>query len=630
MFPTIKEIFTRSLSFLFLSLSLLILTNCVFAQAAPAIQWKVANPFRFISDQKAMDEIVKANDRVKPKDKPGATALEGELQKINLGDDQPLGWFSELAKNDHKKTCWDSRNLAFRDDGLCKDYVHPKFHAVRVWVTGLADAQNKQCEWFIDGVFFERQFCDRIVEIEKIEYGTGGKKVSVNVDGDPAVVTPRADVEVQDKLIVGLGDSYGSGEGNPDIPAKFNDRLTDTDSHLFSSTGLPTPSKNKGLGNEAQWLDRRCHRSMYSYQFKTALQIALSDPHWAVTFITYACSAAVTSQIVDKAQGNNDLKEYENVIEKPNLKKNRVYRTFPPQLESLKKDLCAAGKDCTNDKRYLRTIDYLLLSTGGNDIGFSKYVANVVFASTSWLMIPVKLIRKAKTPSAATVKNINALAGTYNKLRDTLVEKLNIKDCDKLKPCPRILLTAYPDPLYDEKGVMCLGERGEFKVPFGRDKQGARARRINRSEEFVIDVLKKVQSDTNNIWTFVDEHLSQYKEHGFCAQNKNSSSETAEILTIPVYRKTDGTLQWVYHAPDGSWIPFNYQHYRGYESRQRWFRLPVDAKLNIDQDISILNVQKDWFFIDEIAGIIHPTAEGLAVTADENAKKILDMENKSH
>ena len=41
----------------------------------------------------------------------------------------------------------------------------------------------------------------------------------------------------------------------------------------------------------AQWIDRSCHRSAYSYQFRAALQLALEGSS-AVTFLDYACSGA--------------------------------------------------------------------------------------------------------------------------------------------------------------------------------------------------------------------------------------------------------------------------------------------------------------------------------------------------
>jgi len=35
---------------------------------------------------------------------------------------------------------------------------------------------------------------------------------------------------------------------------------------------------------------------------QNSMQVALSDPHKAVTFVSYSCSGAVTSQVTDQVQ----------------------------------------------------------------------------------------------------------------------------------------------------------------------------------------------------------------------------------------------------------------------------------------------------------------------------------------
>ena len=42
----------------------------------------------------------------------------------------------------------------------------------------------------------------------------------------------------------------------------------------------------------AQWTDRWCHRSVYSWQIRTALAAALSDPRQSFTILPYGCSGA--------------------------------------------------------------------------------------------------------------------------------------------------------------------------------------------------------------------------------------------------------------------------------------------------------------------------------------------------
>jgi hypothetical protein len=73
---------------------------------------------------------------------------------------------------------------------------------------------------------------------------------------------------VQDWLIVGLGDSNGSGEGAPDATSRLFPFL------------------------RGKWQDRTCHRSAYSYQAQTALRLERQDRRTSVTFVHLACSGA--------------------------------------------------------------------------------------------------------------------------------------------------------------------------------------------------------------------------------------------------------------------------------------------------------------------------------------------------
>src|SRR6185503_8731808 len=73
-------------------------------------------------------------------------------------------------------------------------------------------------------------------------------------------------VTIKDLLIVSIGDSYASGEGNPDKP--WN------------------------VVKHARWIDSRCHRSATAGPAQAALAIEKDDPHSTVTFISFACSGA--------------------------------------------------------------------------------------------------------------------------------------------------------------------------------------------------------------------------------------------------------------------------------------------------------------------------------------------------
>ena len=104
-------------------------------------------------------------------------------------------------------------------------------------------------------------------------------------------------VTIKDLLIVALGDSYASGEGNPDVPEQYG-----TDGNFNNYVTVP-----------ARWEDRRCHRSAAAPASVAALNIERGDPHTSVTFISFACSGATINTDYDGAA--NPLDPYQPVVE---------------------------------------------------------------------------------------------------------------------------------------------------------------------------------------------------------------------------------------------------------------------------------------------------------------------------
>jgi len=604
-------------------------TTSATTQNKLTLDWELVNPFRFITKQEKFDEIRRAYDRLEPNEKT-AYHLEQALQKIaddevekirtdirkeiNCDDEQLkdkearkkcfapyLGWFAGLAQDHHGATCWDSRSRRFRKEGECKDYIYPKSHKVRVWIRDAHQLGGKAPQWFkgtqpLAGTEF-KECADKYprgtcIELD-IEYDSSeqvGREVSARFSDGSFTIEP-ARVLVEDRLIVGLGDSYASGEGNPDIPAQFTKGRVDWDV-IYTHRIQKAPQKDKDA--RVGWLDRRCRRSMYSYQFKTALQLALEEPKKAVTYVSYACSGATTDNIINKKQSPNEG--------------FKLFKTSP-QIKALRKVL-----ENKNNKQ--REIDYLLLSTGGNDIEFAKFVAYVVTS---------RFLRKIAAPGidedrlkkmegggirkkllSGTDKN----NGNYPRLHKVLLDE---KEGIRLKGgnSKRILLTAYPNILYDENGKPCEANRREFDTPFKEDE--GRKARIEQVEQYISIPLLKVQQDerlTGELgWTVVDTHLKAYTTHGFCAQSCESPLPVGEIFEMPV-RENKG------------WKHFDPRNYKAYATRTRWIRLPVDSKLTTDQTYKFLNLSFDLFITDDRSNIMHPTAEGHAVFADENVKAI--------
>ncbi|MBD0369295.1 MAG: hypothetical protein ICV60_00465 [Pyrinomonadaceae bacterium] len=654
-----KKIYLRSLqkSFrLFIALVVLLPAASAMAQGEAVIRWELVNPFRFISDRNSMDELRSVYEGLSLSERT-AYGLERKLQKLSEEAvdkrrakarerfdcdhtkseeelkqcfEPYLGWFETLARDNYSKTCWDAAARKFRNYLDCANYIYPTSHKVRVWIENEQSLGVRVPEWFInDGPlpkYSEYERCDAkyrkafCVEFP-VPYNVD-KPETINVSArfpDGGSKIGPLPVTVVDKLIVGLGDSYAAGEGNPDIPARFTLQKKDPDFFkkflLGASQALKSrfkytqePRKDDYKGAEVGWLDNRCHRSMYSYQFQTALRLALSNPQEAITYVSYSCSGATTDQIINEREGSKEGGGH-----------------VQPQLEALRKVLA-------NETGNPREIDYLLLSTGGNDIGFADFIAYVVTGGWTRRLVAFGInegsLEKGAVKIATTLMGNGDKKGNYFKLKEALLDKpygIRIKGCGDNKPCAkRILLTPYPDIFRDENGNPCKADRKEFDNPFGPDDK--REARINLLLKYIFPPLNDLQLrrvPAELGWTVVtDRNMARYSSHGFCARNALSASKTGEKFEMPKCEPKD-------RCKKGEWTSFQPREYRAYETRQRWLRLPVDAKLTTDQVHIFANrFRVDLALEDDRSNIMHPTSEGLATHADANFNTIQMLEEQ--
>jgi hypothetical protein len=296
-------------------------------------------------------------------------------------------------------------------------------------------------------------------------------------------------------------------------------------------------------------------------------------------------------------------------------KRNKV----KPQFRVLMDDLECTKEGWSGCKKNMRVIDHVLLSIGGNDAGFVKFVTYIAASDDRLkkvLPIFIKNNYGGKIKGEDLYKvyirfNLESLKCEYENLQYILENDFLIKDCFKGK-CPRVTLTSYPDILRDEKGDSCTGNRGAFDFPFGKDEGGDREKRIKFVKKELFEKLLKLQTDQTGEkgWTVVTKHSKKYAKHGFCAQGKKDSAQ--ERFDVP--EKKEGKGNW----------SFDPSLYETYATRERWIRLPIDSKLSINMRGNIFGTA-DLFLSDETSGIIHPTSEGLSATAEATFQAIKDM-----
>lgn len=144
-------------------------------------------------------------------------------------------------------------------------------------------------------------------------------KIGVTATTATAKATGSRDLKLEDFLIAGLGDSNGSGEGNPDIPGAF-----------------------------VRWEDLRCDRSANSFEAQAALSVENKDKRSSVTFVHLACSgASIPKGMVGPYRGINDP-------------------GGPPIESQLSQLQRLTGK---------RKVHAVVVSIGVNDLGFSDIVS---------------------------------------------------------------------------------------------------------------------------------------------------------------------------------------------------------------------------------------------------------------
>ncbi len=348
-----------------------------------------------------------------------------------------LGWASLLALAPSSRqptgateTCWDPAKRIHSNCPQWGDYVRPPGWIVQVFDPDAAPGQT--CEWTLDGAViadagsFPAKAQAALRETAKPVTTADCREVRIIVPsavpdaGDPrkTPVLGRAridrttsdgkmttlEVDPADRLLIGFGDSFTSGEGNPERPARFNGQAWPASGNP-GAVDLPARDPDTTTANDtrAQWTDRWCHRSVYSWQIRSALAIALSDPHRSVTILPYGCSgAAILEGLLYAWNGV----EYDHAVDRgvigSRAELGLAYqelcanfeptnnRKLDPPTDAQESSAGFAAAALANARHYVvrcsrtkpnifkRTADGLLLDIGINDVDFSKWVLGLI------------------------------------------------------------------------------------------------------------------------------------------------------------------------------------------------------------------------------------------------------------
>jgi lysophospholipase L1-like esterase len=235
----------------------------------------------------------------------------------------------------------------------------------------------------------------------------GNYAVQLEADGLKGSTQPQitdGTLTVKDVLIVSIGDSYASGEGNPVVPG-------------FYAFKKPQWAYSPDPAMRLQNAD--AHRSTLAGPAQFALDLQKDNPQEAVTFVSVADSGATISQGL--------LGPMKSVVD-PNY-------TLPAQLSELQQIIGS------------HPINVLTISIGANDIGFSTRVTQL---TENTLL---------GTPSLATIQSqMNTALATLPSEYAALGQA--IKGLDPAQ----VLITPYPDLTRNAQGQIAPINAGGINI----------------------------------------------------------------------------------------------------------------------------------------------------------------------
>ena len=251
----------------------------------------------------------------------------------------------------------------------------------------------------------------------------------------------------------------GEDQYNPKVlPRRF---MSDEASDRIYSLGSPE-FRDAFDKAAARWLSRDCHRSQYGYPFRVAIELALENRHRSVTLASFACSGAeVTEGLfleMDPREGAGDIPGGKVRAQLDQLS-DLLCRGAPSQSASYTLPIYGQGSTqiaahrivktwCAPEQRK-RPIDVLMLSIGGNDVGFGALAAYALTERASDLA-PIAGLAGGSTRFGPQVSRVylNVLDERMKALKDALHEGFGVA-------AARVVQSSYEPLQYDETGAIC-------------------------------------------------------------------------------------------------------------------------------------------------------------------------------
>ncbi len=529
----------RNLMKFFAALALLVAGGSAYAQ--PSIVWEVKNRFPLLADPNDLWRLERSGRafRAQPMLRNPALAIPSTL--------------------------WDAYRQRY-DPAL----IDPP----AIVSLDLESATDRQaCAWKVDGSALDDARCtgvafalpaDRSAALIEVRTSTGS--------------VAKAKVEVRRKLIVSFGDSFASGEGVPDVEP--GGALVPESADPYDSTPRRPAnwwdqrchrSLNAGPAQAAMELARRNRDAQIIFVSfacsgaeifegvlgpydgrETYAQLLAGLSKYERVLPAAAVADSSLCPGAGEAPAGRTAAEGAACFGSGGRKRNRTPEcdrqcfsaatglqyneekfagSLPSQFNALMELLCPDKlnpfslqiHECGGKLR--RTIDAILLSVGGNDIGFGALIKYSVLHGNAFNLAGFRARQQLAQ---------SRLPERYSELDAALGRYLPKEKAGAF----RVYLTQYPDPTHradkpapdDECGareaVMTFRERSFSTWGLDLLFRGISNNEIDETRKLVVGPLKDAvaRATTDHGWKLVDRHVQPFVRHGYCNRWRDESS----------------------------------------------------------------------------------------------------------
>jgi len=295
--------------------------------------------------------------------------------------------------------------------------------------------------------------------------GTYKITLTIRMRGGSFLRSDPVTYRLRDALVVSLGESAASGQGNPDErgePTLLGSGQCEFTTLSMIAEGLVGVSMER----DPTWQEPLAYRSYQSGPSRAALALEDLRAGKVVTFLSFASSGAEIETGLFEPQ-----RDFQDV----------------GQIEEARRTV--AG----------RKIDALLLSIGGNDVGFGPGLKDLV----------KDFMGQGQDATFAEINTkIAQLPQKYLRLAERIEDRLNPR---------KVYITEYPTAFFDRSDGTPGGGCGIFDSSFELDISAEDGRRIRDAGRRLNAAVR--QAADRHGWVFVDGIEAGFAGHGYCSDN---------------------------------------------------------------------------------------------------------------